>query len=125
MKTYHKFYRIKASPEEVYAALVKPISIELWTGMDAIMEELPGKEFSLFDGDITGLNLEFIPNEKIVQEWFFGEQDEKSIVTIALKADKNNTVAELTHTNIPDNSFDNMIEGWDSYYFGALREYFR
>ena len=125
MKTYHKFYRIKASPEEVYAALVKPISIELWTRMDAIMEELPGKEFSLFDGDITGLNLEFIPNEKIVQEWFFGEPDEKSIVTIALKADKNNTVAELTHTNIPDNSFDNMIEGWDSYYFGALREYFR
>ena len=125
MKTFHKFYRIKASPEEVYASLVKPVSIELWSGMPAVMEEKEGTEFSLFDGEISGINLEFIPGEKIVQEWFFGEHEEKSIVTILLRPDKNNTNAELLHTNIPDDAFENMKEGWDEYYFGALREFFR
>ena len=125
MKTYHRFYNLKASAEEVYNALVKPISIELWSGMSAVMEEVPGTEFSLFEGDITGVNLEFVPNEKIVQEWFFWENEERSIVTIDLKSDKNHTTVELTHTNIPDDAYENMKEGWDGYYFGALKEYFR
>jgi activator of HSP90 ATPase len=125
MKTYQKFYNLKASPEEVYNALVKPLSIELWSGMTAVMEEVPGSEFSIFEGDITGVNLEFVPNEKIVQEWFFGEEEEKSIVTIVLKSDKSHTVVSLTHTNIPDEAYDNIKEGWDKYYFGALKGYFR
>ena len=125
MKTYHKFYRIKAPPDEVYTALVTPLSIELWTGMSAVMEETPGTEFSLFDGDISGINLEFVRGERILQEWFFGDQEERSIVRIELRPDKAYTLAELTHTNIPDISYEEMKEGWDSYYFGALKEFFR
>jgi activator of HSP90 ATPase len=125
MQTFHKFYNLRANPEEVYNAIVKPLSIELWSGMSAVMEEIPGTEFSLFDGDITGRNIEFVPNEKIVQEWYFGEEEEKSIVTIELKADKSYTTVELTHTNIPDEAFENMKEGWNEYYFGALKDYFR
>lgn len=124
MKTYHKYYKLKATPEEVYNALVKPFAISLWTGGKTQMEEKPGTEFSLFDGDITGMNLEFIPNEKIKQEWYFGEQEEKSIVTINLKEDKIYTQVELTHTNIPDEIFEEMKSGWDNYYFGGLKEFF-
>ncbi len=124
MKTYHKHYRIKATPEEVYNALVKPFAIALWTGAKVQMEEKAGTEFSLFDGDITGVNLEFVPNEKIVQEWYFGEQEEKSIVTIRLREDKIYTNIELTHSNIPDDAFEDMKQGWDEYYFGGLEEFF-
>lgn len=88
------------------------------------MEEKEGTEFSLFDGNITGMNLEFIPNEKIVQEWYFGEQEEKSIVTMNLKEDKIYTNIELTHKNIPDEAFEEMKMGWDNYYFGGLKEFF-
>jgi len=125
MKTYHKYYKIKATPEEVYNALVKPFAIALWTGAPAQMKEEAGTEFSLWDGDITGTNLEFIKNEKIVQEWEFGDQKEKSIVTINLKQDKLYTNIELTHTNIPDKDMEDMKEGWDNYYFGSLKEFFQ
>ncbi len=124
MKTYHKHYRIKATPEEVYNALVKPFAIALWTGAKVRMEEKAGTEFSLFDGDINGINLEFVPNEKIVQEWEFGDQEEKSLVTIILREDKIYTDIDLTHINIPDDAFDDMKHGWDHYYFGGLEEFF-
>jgi len=124
MKTYHKTYKIKGSPGEIYNALVKPFTISLWTGAKTQMEEKPGTEFSLFDGDINGMNIEFVPNKKIMQEWYFGDQNEKSIVTINLTEEKIYTRIELTHTNIPDDEFEDMRFGWDNYYFGGLKEFF-
>ena len=124
MKNIKKYYKIKGTPTEVYAAMTNPFSIELWTGETAIMTTKAGDEFSLFSGDISGKNLQFEPDKKIVQEWFFGEQGEPSIVTIILHADKFFTQAELHHTNIPDDAFEDMNDGWDESYFGALKEFF-
>ena len=73
---------------------------------------------------LTITNLEFEKDSKIVQEWYFGERDERSIVTIMLRADKIYTKIELTHTNIPDEAYEDMLHGWDKYYFGGLKEYF-
>jgi len=124
MKNYHNFYKIKGTREEVYNALVKPFAISLWTGAKTQMEEKAGTEFSLFNGDITGKNLEFVPPGKIVQEWYFGEQEEPSIVTISLHDEKAFTKVELNHSNIPDEAFDDMKSGWNNYYFGGLKEFF-
>jgi activator of HSP90 ATPase len=124
MKELRKYFRIKGTAEEVYAALVNPFSITLWTGAEASMKEEVGSEFSLFDGDISGINLEFVQNEKIVQEWNFGEQEDKSIVTIILRPDRRYTKIELHHTNIPDEAFEDMEHGWNSFYFGSLKEFF-
>ena len=124
MKELRKYYRIKGSTEEVYAALVNPFSIALWTGSEAVMKEEEGTEFSLFDGDISGRNITFEKESKIVQEWYFGEQEEQSIVTITLRPDRHFTKIELHHSNIPDEAFDDMVLGWDSYYFGGLKEFF-
>lgn len=124
MKNLKKFYRIKATPEEVYAALTIPFSIELWTGEKAEMSTKAGEEFALFGGDICGRNLQFEENCKIIQEWYFGEQEEPSIVTITLAQEGAATKIELLHTNIPDEAFDDMLNGWDESYFGALKEFF-
>ena len=124
MKDLHKYYRIKGAPEEIYAALTNPFSITLWTGGKAEMTEEPGSDFSLFDGDIEGKNLEFEKDSRIVQEWYFGDQKEKSIVTISLRPDRHFTKIELHHTNIPDEAFEEMTYGWDIYYFGGLKEFF-
>ena len=124
MKEIRKYYRIKGTPEELYAALTNPFAISLWTGTKAEMKEEPGSTFSIFDGDIEGLNLEFEKNQRIVQEWFFGEQEEKSIVSINLRADRHYTKIELHHTNIPDEAFEDISHGWDAYYFGALKDFF-
>ena len=125
MKDLKKHFKIKAKPEEVYAALTIPFSIELWTGSKAEMSTEAGSEFSLFDGDIAGRNLQFEENRKIIQEWYFGEQQEPSIVTITLHPQGHFTNVELLHTNIPDEAFDNMKEGWEDSYFGSLKSFFQ
>jgi uncharacterized protein YndB with AHSA1/START domain len=124
MKDFKKYYLINAAPEEVYLALTNPLTIQLWTGEPAEMSTTPGTEFSLWDGAISGRNIDFIPGKKIVQEWFFGEQPEKSIVTIILHPHAKGTSAELRHTNIPDADFDDITQGWNENYFSALIEFY-
>lgn len=89
------------------------------------MSTEPGSEFSLWDGSIVGMNIEFEANKKIVQQWYFGEQEEKSIVTIKLHTVPQGTSVDLTHTNIPDEDYDDIVEGWNEAYFGALQEFYR
>jgi uncharacterized protein YndB with AHSA1/START domain len=124
MKDLKKYYIIPAEPELVYAALTNPLTLQAWTGDEAEMSTEPGSEFSLFDGSIVGKNLEFEEGKKLVQQWYFGEQEEPSIVTIKLHPHKYGTSAELRHTNIPDYDFNDIAEGWDEAYFGALIEFY-
>lgn len=124
MKDFKKYYSIPATPDEIYMALTNPITIELWTGEVAEMSTEPGSEFSMWDGSISGKNIEFEPGKKIVQQWYFDGQSDNSIVTIKLHPDKQGTSAELRHTNIPDADFDDISDGWTHSYFGALAEFF-
>jgi uncharacterized protein YndB with AHSA1/START domain len=124
VKDFKKYYIIPAAPEEVYMALTNPLTIELWTGDTAEMPTEPDSEFSMWDGSIVGKNLEFEPNKKIVQQWYFDGQTEPSIVTIKLHPDKAGTSAELRHTNIPDAGYDDFVDGWNNSYFGALIDFY-
>jgi len=124
MKTFKKTFRINAEPSDVYAALTNPVTIELWSGNQAQMSTEPGSEFSLWEGDITGKNLEFIENRKVVQEWYFGDQPEKSIVTILISPDGDSSVVTVEHTNIPDGDYSEISEGWREYYIGAITDFF-
>ncbi len=105
-------------------ALTNPGTIQLWTGEAAEMSEEPGSEFSLWEGSIVGKNLEFEPGKMLVQQWYFGEQEEPSIVTIKLHPHKYGTSAELRHTNIPDEDYNDITEGWDDAYFAALIDFY-
>jgi len=124
MKDFKKYYLIPATPADIYRALTNPLTIRLWTGDPAEMSTEPGSEFSLWDGSITGKNIAFEDDRKIVQQWYFGDQPEDSIVTILLHAHKQGTSVELTQTNIPDEEYDDMVEGWNESYFGSLREFY-
>jgi uncharacterized protein YndB with AHSA1/START domain len=124
MKDFKKYFIIPAPPEDVYRALTHPATIHLWSGEEAEMSTEVGSEFSLWEGSIVGKNLEFVPDKKIVQQWYFGDQSEESIVTILLHEHKNGTSAELRHTNIPDEAYDDIVDGWKDTYFGSLIEFY-
>jgi len=124
MNEFKKYVTLKASVEDVYNALVTPLILELWTGEAAEMSEIPGSEFSLWNGSITGKNLEFEKNRKIVQEWNFGETDEPSVVTLKLHPAGKNTSLEIRHINIPDEYYENIREGWTEDYISGLEQFF-
>lgn len=125
MRSIRQTHQIKAEPEIVFAAITNPLTIELWSGFKAEFVAKANTEFSLWDGDIVGMNLKIVPGELIQQQWYFDGQEEKSIVTIKLSAEGANSKAELTHENIPEEAYEDMKEGWKKYYFGALKKYFQ
>ncbi len=124
MKNIKRYYTLHAMPGDVYNALTNQQMLEIWTGENAQMEPVPNTEFSLWNGAITGMNIEFETNRKIIQQWYFDEQDEASMVTLLLHPHKKGTSVELHHTNIPDEAFENISTGWDDDYFDALKELF-
>ncbi len=123
MKDYKQYITIAAEPEDVYACLTNPFTIELWSDMPAKIKAEEGTEFEMFEGDIAGKILELAPNEKVVQQWYFGEQEEPSIVTFKIHPGKGKVSLELRHTNIPDEAYDEMAEGWKKYYLGRIKEF--
>lgn len=125
MKDFKKYYKIDTTPEILYSALTNAATIQLWSGEPATMEAIEGSEFSLWEDSITGKNLQFEPGKKIMQEWYFGEQEESSIVTIILHEEKEKTSVELRHTNIPDEIYDNIVSGWNENYFGVLIDFYK
>jgi activator of HSP90 ATPase len=125
MPNFKKYYTINALPEEVYAALTNAATLQLWTGTPAIMDETVGSNFSLWEGTIEGKNLTFEKGKMIQQQWFFGDEEleenpDASIVTIKLHLQKNKTSLELLHTNIPEQDFDAIVEGWNEVYMESL-----
>jgi activator of HSP90 ATPase len=124
MPDYKKYYIIPEEPSIVYQALVNPLTLSLWTGFPAYMSEEVDDEFSLWDGNIVGRNLAFEAGKMIKQEWYFGEREEESIVTIKLHPHKKGSSVELQHTNIPEEDFEAMVEGWDNTYFADLIEFY-
>jgi uncharacterized protein YndB with AHSA1/START domain len=125
MRIIRQKHHIAAPPEEVYLALTNPFTIELWTGYPAEMSTEAGTEFSIFEGDIVGKNLEFKPDEFLRQQWYFEGEKEDSFVTIRLIPEKNNTVVELVHENVPDEVYEEMVRGWKKMYFGSLKQFFK
>ena len=102
---------ITADPEEVFAALTNPFQIELWSGYPADMKAEEGYVFSLWEGDITGVNLEVVPGKLLVQEWF----------RITLKKEGARTLVGLTHTHIPEDVYEEITGGWKEYYLEAIK----
>jgi activator of HSP90 ATPase len=124
MKEFKKYYLLNATPSEVYLALTNPVTIHLWSGEEAEMSEEPGSEFSLWEGSISGKNLEFEKDKLIKQEWYFGDREEQSIVTIKLHPHSSGTSVELRQTNIPEEDYEDIVDGWNKMYFGALMDFY-
>lgn len=92
MREFKTYFNVKATPEQVYNALTNPRIIELWSNSKVEFELEKGSEFSIYDGDIVGKIIDFIPNKLLVQEWYFDNPEGKeSIVTIKLHGDRKST----------------------------------
>ena len=124
MKVFKKYFIIPATPEEIYRALTTEVTIRLWTGDLVEIDPQEGGEFSLWDGAITGRFIEMVPFDKIVQEQYFGEQDQQSIVTIKLHEHKKGTSFEVNHINIPDEAYEEIVSGWEDEYVASLIDFY-
>ena len=125
MPDFKEYFIIPAQPEEIYAALTFNPTIELWTNSPATFIAEAGTEFSMWDGNIVGKNLAFEHNKIIRQEWYFGDREVKSVVTLKLHPHKKGTSIEVVHTNIPEDVYEEILNGWHEIYMHDLNHFYQ
>jgi activator of HSP90 ATPase len=123
-KTIKRSVPIKASPHDVYEALMDAKKHAEFTGGKAIISRKVGGKFSAFDGYAEGVNLELVPDKKIVQSWRAEDWPEGhySKVTFAFKATTSGTQLTFTQTGLPEESADDVAQGWKDYYWAPMKE---
>ena len=124
MPTIEKTYEMNATPEEVFNALINPDLIQTWSGDEAKMNAKVGGTFSLWGGQMFGINLEIVKNKRLVQQWSYSNWKETSKVTFTIKVVEKKTIINLFHDDVPEKSVNSISDGWDAYYLGAMKEMF-
>lgn len=124
MRSFKKTFSINAEPSDIYAALTNPYTIELWSGYHSLMPSKAGEEFNMWDGDICGKIIDLVPDKKVVQEWYFGDREIDSVVTITIAGNGDNSKVTVVQTNIPCEDYQNIEEGWNEYYMGAIKRFY-
>ncbi|KAF4402445.1 hypothetical protein G4B88_012230 [Cannabis sativa] len=94
-----------------------------FTSSNAKINKEVGGEFSIFDGSVTGTNLELQEGKLIVQKWRFGSWPDGIHSTVRLTLDETEpgvTVVKLTHTDIPEE--DRLVLIWECDCGGEYRK---
>ena len=115
---------IKASPHDVYEALMDSKKHAKFTGGKASISREVGGKFTAFDGYAEGVNLELVPDKKIVQSWRASDWPEGhySKATFALKETQGGTNLTFTQTGVPEDQYDAISQGWREYYWAPMKE---
>jgi activator of HSP90 ATPase len=121
----HQEVRFKASPEKIYAALTSGKEFGQITSAPAKVTAVVGQPISLFGGQITGRNIELVPDKCLVQAWRVGAWPSGvySIVRITLEKEGDQTKLTLDHTGYPDGAAEHLEGGWHKMYWEPLRAY--
>lgn len=123
MASFTQTYTIESSPRHVWQALTDAEKINEWGAGPALMDDTVGYEFELWGGDVWGKNIEALPQKKLTQEWFTGEWESPSIVSIELTGTHSQTSVTLTHQDFPESEQPSLESGWSEYFFGPLKAY--
>src|SRR6185436_18575775 len=96
------------------------------TGGAVKISDKEGTPFDVYDGYITGKNLQLNKNKLIVQSWHGsdwepGEIDSTLILLFEQKG--NSVIAYVTHANLPDEHADSIDKGWYTYYWEPWKNY--
>ena len=75
-KTIKQSVTFRAKPHDVYEALMDSDKHSRFTGGKAHISRQIGGKFSTFDGYSEGVNIELVPDKKIVQSWRAGDWPE-------------------------------------------------
>jgi len=127
-KTIQQTVVFRATPHEIYQALMDSAKHAQFTGAEASISREAGGTFTAYDGGIQGKNLELAMDAKIVQSWRCDATgwpaDHYSTLSIALEAVDGGTRLVLTHEDVPDPSYDECNRGWRQAYWDKMKQTF-
>jgi activator of HSP90 ATPase len=117
---------LPATPQAVYDAWMSSEGHAAMTGGSAQIDARVGREYTAWDGYISGRTLVLEPGRRIVQAWRtteFEPADPDSRLEVLLDAVPEGTKITLHQTEVPDGQ-SGYEQGWQDNYFDPMREYF-
>lgn len=110
-------------PHAVYELLMDSEKHAEFTGEPAdISREEGGKSFAYGDW-IEAVNIEIVPDEKIVQKWRGADwpEDHYSVATFDFKNVDGNTVLTFNQADVPEENCDDITQGWQDHYWDKMK----
>jgi len=122
-RTIRQSVTIKANPHEVYETLMDSRKHTKFTGAKARMSRRVDGNFSAYGGYIQGINLDLVPDKRIVQTWRGSDwpKGHYSVATFSLKIIKGGTRLTFTQTGVPDREFKDISQGWRDHYWRPMK----
>lgn len=122
-KDIHQTVTFKANPHDVYEILMDSKKHSELSGDDAKISRKVGGKFNVGDY-IDGVNLELVPDEKIVQTWRYNDwpKGHYSKATFSLNEVKSGTRLTFTQTGVPEEIYEDIKQGWIDYYWTPMKE---
>ncbi len=112
---------------KIYEALVNPKKHTAFTGSPATGAARIGGRFTAWDGHITGIHRELVPERKIIQEWITTDWPKDyppSQVAWIFTPRKDGTMVMLIHSEVPAAKYESFRLGWIDHYWNPLKKYF-
>ena len=126
-KSIHQEVTIAASAKKVYEALTDAQKFSAFTGgAPAEIDAEAGGRFSCFGGQISGRNIELVPDKRVVQAWRAGNWGEGvySIARFELHEEGASTKVVFDQAGFPEEAAPHLEGGWAKMYWEPLRRYF-
>ncbi|KDP24654.1 hypothetical protein JCGZ_25570 [Jatropha curcas] len=133
-KTISMSEKFSCRARDMYEILMDENRWKGFTQSNAKISKEVGGEFSIFDGSVTGRNVELQDGKLIVQNWRFGSWPDGVVSTVRLTLEEPEpglTVVKLIHTDIPEEDrygnatvVENTERGWRDLIFHKIRAVF-
>jgi activator of HSP90 ATPase len=122
-KTIKQSATFDASPHTVYEMLMDSKKHSVLMGDEAKISRKIGGKFNV-GSYIEGVNLELVPDQKIVQTWRYEDwpKGHFSRATFSLKARDGKTRLTFTQSDVPVKFYEDIKQGWIDYYWTPMKE---
>lgn len=133
-KTIKLTERFSCRAVDMYEILMDENRWKGFTQSNAKISKNVGGEFSIFDGSVTGTNVELQEGKLIVQKWRFGSWPDGVFSTVKLTFEEPEpgvTIVKLVQTDVPEEDrygnetvVENTERGWRDLIFHKIRAIF-
>lgn len=122
--TIRQSVTFQCSPHKVYEVLMDSRRHSRFSGAAARISRKVGGAISAYDGYIEGVNLELIPDRKIVQQWRASDwpKGTTSVVRFTLAKEGTRTRLAFTQSGVPASQYAQLKQGWIEFYWKPMRK---
>jgi activator of HSP90 ATPase len=136
-ESIHQERLFSASRNRIYDALTEVRQFAKIVQLSGAMQSVPagtkaaeisrqvGGAFSIFGGHIVGMQLELVPNQRIVQAWRVVDwkPGDYSIVRFELVEQGKQTKVVFDHRGFPQGAAEHLASGWEEHYWEPLGKF--